>query len=110
MTKKQLVDFITRWNAKYPYDKVWRSKNKIPLFSPDHKSMTLVDIFLEVEEDRLYREALDEYNKQKEREDNSIVTSLSEKEYIKGQGNWLNASEDNMSDEEIDEIFNKIKF
>lgn len=110
MEKDQLTKYITTWNVKYPYDKAWRVKHKIPLFSPSHKSMTLLDILMEVEEDRLYAEAIEAHKARKKLEDENIVVPLRDQKYIPGQGNWLNASEDNMSDEEIDAIFNKITF
>ena len=110
MDKKGLIDFITNWNVSHPYDKVWRVKHNIPLFSTDHKNMVLLDILLETEEDKLYEDARKKYLKDKELNENSIVIPLSEREYIPGQGNWLAASENKMSQSQIDDLFDKIKF
>lgn len=109
MTKDQLTKYIVSWNLKYPYDKTWRSKYQIPIFSPSHKQMCLVDIWMEIEEERLYDEAVEDYIANKKQEEEGSVTSLRDRPYIKGYGNWLSASEDKMSQEEKDKLFDKIQ-
>ena len=109
MTKQELTSYIVSWNIKYPYDKTWRSKYKVPIFSPSHKQMCLADIWMEIEEERLYDEAVEKYRDEKKEREEGSVTSLRDKPYIKGYGNWLSAAEDKMSQEEIDNLFDKIQ-
>lgn len=109
MTKEQRDRYIHLWNIQYPYDRVWRVKYQVPLFSDKHRDMTLLDILMDYEEDILYKEAIEEQEKaQKLKEEGSIFDSR-DKPYIQGQGNWLKASEDSLSDEEQDDLFDKIK-
>jgi hypothetical protein len=110
MTKADLTKHIVSWNIKYPYDKTWRNKYKIPIFSPSHKKMCLVDIWMEVEEERLYDDAIDSYNAKKKQEEEGSVTSLRDRPYVPGYGNWLQAAEDRMSEAEKNKLFDKIKF
>jgi|SRR5690554_1333142 len=109
MTKEELNKFITSWNIRYPYDKRWREKHKIPLFSLKHREMTLADILLEETEDRLYKEAREEYLKREKQKEEAGVIPLRDREYIPGSSNWLSPSEDNMTEEEVDLLFDNIK-
>ena len=110
MTRKQLVDYITSWNVKYPYDREWRIKHKISLFSPEHKKMCLLDIYMEKVEDDLYKEAREDFIREKKIKEEFGVASLRDRDYIPGAGNWLSAAEDTMSETEVDAMFDKIKF
>ena len=110
MTKSQLVKYITNWNVRYPYDKSWRVRHGVALFSPEHKKMVLVDILLEDMEDSLYVEAREKHLDAKKRQEEAGVTALRDLPYVKGAGNWLRASEDGMTDSEQDELFDKISF
>ena len=71
--------------------------------------MVLIDILLEVEEDKLYDRLIKDHIKEKQQQEEISLTSLRDREYIPGQGNWLKASEDSMSEEEQDDLFDKIK-
>lgn len=50
------MTFIERWNVRFPIDRWWRNKYKIPFGSPAHKNQSMGDIILEYEEDKLYRQ------------------------------------------------------
>ena len=110
MSSEQLTSFITRWNIRYPYDKAWRVKHGIPLFSAAHRNMCLVDILMEIEEDKLYKEAHEEAARLREQAEMFGVTAQRDLDYIPGAGNWLRAAEDSMSQEDQDALFDKIKF
>ena len=72
--------------------------------------MALIDVLLELEEDDMYAEARKEFEKAQSDKGDQLFKPLSERDYIKGQGNWLTDSKANMSEEEIDDLFDKIKF
>lgn len=110
MTKEQLKRYITNWNVRYPYDKGWREKHKIALFSLEHKQMTLVDIYMERLEDGLYTEAAQRHLDKKKEDEEFGVTPMRDRSYVRGAGNWLSAAEDKMSQAEQDALFDKIKF
>ena len=71
--------------------------------------MCLVDIWMEVEEERLYNEALAVHMGNKKQEEEGSVISLRDRPYVPGYGNWLSAAEDQMSQEEVDKLFDKIQ-
>lgn len=110
MNREQLSKYITDWNVRYPYDKIWREKHKVPLFSKEHRNMVLLDIYMEKVEDDLYKDAREKYLKEKKAQEEAGVTAMRDVKYIRGAGNWLNASEDSMSESEQDALFNKINF
>jgi hypothetical protein len=110
MTKSERSKFITEWNIKYPYDKVWRNKYKVAIFSSSHRDMSLFDILLDYEEDKLYEEAYENSKDKILKDEQSSITSLRDKDYIPGYGNWLASSEDSLSEQESEDLFNKLKF
>ena len=110
MQQSELVKYITKWNIKHPFDKTWRVKHGIALFSSEHRQMCLVDILMEIEEDKLYDEAYKEVARKKEQAELYGVTAPRDLDYIPGAGNWLSAAEDSMSLEDADALFDKIKF
>lgn len=108
--KNELRKFISNWNIKYPYDKEWRERHNIPFLSQKHREMVLLDILLEKIENDLYEEAISNWKKKKEKEEDSSLFSIRDKEYIPGYGNWLRPAEDSMTEEDQDILFDKIKF
>lgn len=95
--KENAESFLTRWNIKFRYDRIWRKKYNIPFGSPEHLRANQIDIFLDLYEDQLYELAKEQYfQKQKDLED-----------YQKS-GNVL--KEEKMSQKEEDEIFKNFRF
>lgn len=47
---------IIQWNNKFPLDKWWRIKYKIPYNSLQHQEISQVDIFFEYYEDILFKQ------------------------------------------------------
>lgn len=61
MRKKQFSlnkEFIIKWNNKYPFDYIWRRKYNIPFGSDKHLSMTLFDMIVDLEEQRMYTQLI----------------------------------------------------
>jgi len=50
------MSFIERWNIRFPIDRWWRNKYKIPFGSLAHRNQSMGDIIAEYEEDKLYRQ------------------------------------------------------
>ena len=51
---------IFEWNLKFPIDKWWRSKHKIPFMSKIHKESSFLDQLFEYYEDEMYESLKDE--------------------------------------------------
>lgn len=49
-------DFMLKWNMKYPLDRWFREKYKIPFMSKQHRESYFLDIRREWEEDQLFNE------------------------------------------------------
>jgi hypothetical protein len=60
MLRHQSKALIVWWNNRFPLDREYRKKHNIALFSPQHREMSQVDIYLDWLEDRVYEEALEE--------------------------------------------------
>lgn len=79
-SKEDLKTFIVRWNNKFPLDRWWRKKHNIAFMSEEHKKCSFFSQLLEFEEDRMFREILEEERK--------------EVEYTPNIGEWLKDSYD----------------
>jgi len=55
--KDDIDSFIYKWNATYPIDRWWRERHKIAFNSPEHRVVSLLDIYIEWQEERLYNKA-----------------------------------------------------
>ena len=98
MTKQSAKDFIVKWNYLFPADKWWREKYNVPLFSEQHLSHSQIDIALEYLEEQFYSQLQDKVKLQKEKEE----------DYKKGK--LVSSLEEQLTQEEKDDLFNKIKF
>lgn len=85
-----IKDFVYLWNMRFPIDRWWRLKHKVPLFSEEHKGICFIDQLIEFHEDRVFMKL-----------NNDIV------KYQPGAGDWLNIRE--ISKQEIDDAFDRIK-
>ena len=92
-TTNDIKDYIYGWNIRFPIDRWWRTKHKIPMFSEEHRASCFIDQLIEFHEDRIFM---------KLNEDNG-----SKKKYHPGTGDWLNIRE--ISQQEIDDAFDRIK-
>lgn len=95
-TSVNIKQAIVRWNNMYPIDRWWRNKHKVPLNSQQHRSMRMVDMKMEWEEDVLY---------------NKITKSTdSNKKYTPGRGDWLKKREINqqMDSDQVDDLFDNV--
>jgi len=114
MTKGNFLDVIKKWNLDHPYDHAWRERHKVSLFSPEHRKMCPVDMVLEIEEFKFFAELQKDLEKEKEDLDNHFVKTISDNpgiddKYVPGGGNFLSDSEDSLSSEEFDDLFDNIK-
>jgi len=91
--------FVRVWNSKYPIDRWWREKYRVPFNSKSHRSQDLFAMILEYEEDLMYIEIENDI-----REDYEVAT------YNSGRGDWLTKRESTkkMSDVEVDSLFDNI--
>jgi len=98
MSIEDIRIFIATWNNLYPVDYVFRKKYKIPFNSTEHRSMSLLDMRIDLEEDLMYGE-LDDKKEEKKR-------------YVPATGNFLKKNKKSyvkMTEEEADELFDLIK-
>ena len=47
---------MVKWNLKFPIDRWYREKHKIPFMSKQHRESSFLNMRLEWEEDRLFTE------------------------------------------------------
>lgn len=79
---------VIKWNEKFPVDKWWRDKHKVPFMSKDHREIDFLSQLFEYEEDRLIEDIKQEiYDPYIPNEGNFLkkekVVKLSEEEMIK---------------------------
>ena len=96
-TQKDLESFMSTWNVRFKYDRRWRKKYNISFGSKEHLEANQVDIFIDLLEDRMFEKAKVEYLENKKREEEYRQT-----------GRFLKEVE--MSPEEEDKLFKKIKY
>jgi hypothetical protein len=81
--------FLISWNTRFRFDRVYRKKYNIRFNSKEHREINQIDIFLELQEERLFKNMFVESNNDKK----------SLKEY-KDTGIFLRESRS--EDEEVD--------
>ena len=94
---KALKAFIISWNNKFPCDKAFRRKYNIPFNSSQHREWSQIDIFVEILEDKLIEKQYEEFQRR-----NELL------EDYRKTGEYLIDIEDQMSDEEKDDVFDKL--
>ena len=52
--------FVTLWNVQYPFDYWWRQKHGIPFGSKQHLEASHIFIYLEWEEEQMFKELAEE--------------------------------------------------
>lgn len=93
-----LKDFIIDWNRKYPIDRWYRKKYNIPFGSEEHKRVSFLNMRLEYEEDLLF------FNLEKKRKESEIELE----DYLMGKYLKRNKEDEEISEEELDDLFNSI--
>ena len=82
------------WNHMYPIDRWWREKYKVPLNSEQHRQTRIIDMKLEWEEDKFYKQ---------------LMAPRKQSEYEPGRGKWLKKSTRfELTKDEIDDLYDKI--
>lgn len=51
---EKIQDFIINWNSNFPLDRWWREKYNIPFNSEKHRQMSLIDMRIQFEEDKIF--------------------------------------------------------
>lgn len=54
MKRSELIQGIISWNNKFPLDRWWRIKHKVPFMSPVHRESSFINQLIEFEEDKLF--------------------------------------------------------
>lgn len=85
-----LEKFVYDWNIKFPIDRWWRLKHKIPFNSRVHRESSFIDMYFEFLEDKMWDKFLKKV----------------ETDYVPGSGDFLIKRE--MTQKEIDDLFDKI--
>lgn len=86
--------FIIKWNNKFPLDRWYREKYKLPFNSIEHCESNPIDIYFEYLEEVVWKE-----------HEKSIIDRYVKEERYKKDG-WLSEAE--IKEEDEDELFNKI--
>ena len=86
--KEDFRTFVVRWNNKFPLDRWYRKKHNIAFMSEEHKKCSFFQQLFEFEEDRMFKQALEDEEKKVE--------------YVPNIGEWLKDSYDEMVDQETD--------
>ena len=102
------TEFLENWLSRFPFDKFFRDKFKIPIFSEKHKACNLIDEFLDYEEFYYYyyfpnkRKRIEEKRKRLGEED----VNQEQEEYIRGKGNFM--KEKTYSEAELEDIYDSL--
>ena len=56
MNREDIRNEVIKWNLRFPHDRIWREKYKIPFGSPAHREANFLDQLFDLEEDKLYKE------------------------------------------------------
>lgn len=93
MSIEDVKHYLIWWNNSFPFDKWWRDKHNIAFLSKEHKEASLIDIFLEYEEEVFFANLREKLQKK-------------EDPYTPGKGNFLRRRE--LTQEEIEAQFDAI--
>lgn len=92
-----IKSFIISWNNKFTYDKLYRQKYNIAFNSQQHRSLSPIDIFIDIMEDKLIKKQFeDQLNREKLLKD------------YKDTGLFLIDVEEKLSEEEKEDMFSSI--
>lgn len=87
-------DFVKWWNVNFPLDRWYRKKHKITWGSERHREVTLLSIYFEYEEERLFKEVGENLNK--------------ESTHKYAPGDWFNSEGQQITEESTEDLFDKI--
>jgi hypothetical protein len=94
MTKSDGRDYVIQWNNRFPLDRWWREKWKIPLFSKQHLEVDPISQVLEYIEDKEFESVSEKIKLEIEKEDR-----------LKQTGKLLsNVKNNSISDDELRNI------
>lgn len=65
---EKVENYLKEWNHLFPFDKWFRDKYKISLFSKEHLELNQIDIYLEWKETQIFNEYINIVHEQEEKE------------------------------------------
>src|SRR3990167_7663853 len=90
-TTERIKRFVVEWNVKNPVDYWWRQKYRISFGSETHLRQNFLNMQLEFEEDKLYREIEDRAKEEMYNGDMIVKNKRTGKqEFIKGEVDDVN--------------------
>lgn len=95
-----LKEFIIDWNNRFPFDSIYRKKYNIAFNSQAHRSLSQIDIYFDIIEDKLFSQYYEKYKRAKELEEDYKKTKvfLLESKHVHKE----------LSEEEFDDLFKKL--
>lgn len=98
-----LDNFIYFWH-QFPIDYWWRKKYNIPFNSPQHRQMSLIDIYFEYREEMLIEEYRRKTEEEQEAAENEILKINNSKEVVKMTNKEIEEDYDNLDLSQFDKI------
>jgi len=74
MNKNKIREEVVSWNNRFPIDRWWRDKYKIPFMSKVHREASFLDQLFEYEEERLVNEVIQEQLEEIKKENNKPIS------------------------------------
>lgn len=62
MNPNDIDNFIIQWNRKFPMDRLWRQKYKVPFLSSTHRECSFIDQLIDLREESLFLSSKEENN------------------------------------------------
>lgn len=91
--KKEISDYIVKWNNNFPIDYWWRTKYKVPFGSEIHRNTNFIQMFIDYEEEKMMNQYFEKIKKKEEDGEFSELGKPAGKE---------------MSKKEVDDAFDNI--
>ena len=98
-SKSDVKRYVMYWNVRFPIDKWWRFKHKIPFGSERHLEASFIDMLFEYEEEAMYREYFKSLSEE---------NSKGENVYEPGSGDIFRAESYEMTDDESQDLYDSI--
>lgn len=98
-----LDNFIYFWH-QFPIDYWWRKKYNISFNSPQHRQMSLIDIYFEYREEMLIKEYRKKAEEEQDAKENEMLKINNDKEVVKMTKKEIEEDYDNLDLSQFDKI------
>lgn len=71
--REPIDDFIINWNLNHPWDRIWREKYGVSFGSKQHREMNLLDMFIDLRENKVMKKLEDDHLKAIEEEEIQVI-------------------------------------